>query len=79
MGTFAFGIVVIVVATYLLGPIGLLIAILSVGSWWIHKFWPRSPAPAVPEAQDFLQSLEKTSREAGYAERSEDPLRDIQL
>jgi hypothetical protein len=79
MGTIVFGIVAIVAATFLLGPIGLVIAILSVGSWWVHKFWPRPPAPAVPEAQDFLQSLENTSSEPGSAERSADPLREIQL
>ena len=60
MGPVLAGLIAIVVATLLLGLGGLLISIVSVGSWWVHKFWPRPPAPDDAGAREFLQKLESS-------------------
>ena len=62
MGPIPAGLVAVVLATLFMGVIGLLAAILGVGSWWVYKFWPRPPASDDPGARAFLQQME-TSQE----------------
>jgi hypothetical protein len=66
MGPILGGLVAIVLATLLMGVLGLLAALLGVGSWWAYKFWPRPPAVDDPGARAFLQQME-TSPEVADA------------
>ena len=62
MGTIVFGIVVIVVAALLLGPIGLVISILSVAPGGSTNPGRGPPAPEIPERGTFSQVREDLGR-----------------
>ena len=57
-GPILFSFVVIAGATVLMGLVGLIIALMMVGSFWIYKIIPRSPAPEQAGVKDFLATLE---------------------
>ncbi|MGO9466285.1 MAG: hypothetical protein ACLQIB_08240 [Isosphaeraceae bacterium] len=59
LGAILSGLVAIGLATFLMGPIGLIAALLGVGSWWAYKFRPRAAAPDAPAASAYLQRLEE--------------------
>ncbi len=59
LGTILSGLVAIGLATFLMGPLGLIAGLLGIGSWWAYKFRPSVAAPDVREATDFLQQLEE--------------------
>jgi hypothetical protein len=67
------GLAAIAVAYFLLGPIGLLAALLGVGSWWVTKFRPRRRASEDREVRAFLQNLEGSSTVAEAAQGSGGP------
>jgi len=59
LGAILSGLVAIGLATFLMGPLGLVAALLGVGSWWAYKFKPRRAVPDVPAATDYLELLEE--------------------
>jgi len=59
LGAILSGLVAIGLATFLMGPLGLIAALLGVGSWWAYKFRPRPAVPDVPAATDYLERLEE--------------------
>jgi len=65
-GAILSGLIAIGLATFLMGPLGLIAALLGVGSWWAYRFRPKPPVPDVPAARDYLERLED-GRAAGSA------------
>jgi len=59
LGAILSGLVAIGLATFLMGPLGLIAALLGVGSWWAYKFRPSPAVPDAPAATDYLERLEE--------------------
>lgn len=88
LGPILAGLAAMILATLLMGVVGLLTSLFAVVSWWAYKFRPTPPAPEVPEARAFLQQLEEVSRgedPAGESDKSiasqplDNALRNLQL
>ncbi len=68
------GLFAVFLATILAGPMGLLVSVLGVGSWWVYKFRPRASIQDETGAAEFLQRLESApSVEKGPLPPSESP------
>ncbi len=87
-GAILSGLIAIGLATFLMGPLGLVAALLGVGSWWAYKFRPKSALPDVPAAKEYLERMEDgRTAEANLADsgarEDHDPsggaLRDLRL
>lgn len=57
IGPISAGLIAIVLVTLLDGGTGLVASVLGVGSWWIHKFWPRPAMTEAPEVRAYLENL----------------------
>jgi hypothetical protein len=73
VGPWIVALVAVVLATLMAGLLGLLGALVGIGSWLVFRFWPRPPAPDVPELRAYLDRLEAWTPQGGMTAASDAP------